>query len=332
MKFGKHKTTATTLEKKTDSERNDLMSQLDQKSIVTKNPDLSGNTSELDIPKLLRSKTVLKEFEDPEEDLIVTKPASRCSKMSMGTKARYTCMLVVIAIISLIAFLLFAIIAYFNPMYDMFGPGILFSRGAALAIIVLTMIAMFLVTYDATTFCQNKLKKRCATFFDFQVLFHRFCGFLILFYSWVHTIGHLTGSIRGLSKEKDVNEINDVLTHHEFDEHLTYEQILFTTLPGVTGLILLFIITFMSITSTEKMRRKHFQLFAVVHTFCFPLFILLIVAHGSGTWLNYGFPLGAITVLLSLILYFIFWIRKLVYQYKGGFDIYHVEVSPNDTF
>ena len=65
-------------------------------------------------------------------------------------------------------------IAFTMPMYDLFGPGIMISRGAALAIIVLTMITMFFVSYDLTTCIRQKLRGKCSTLFDFQILFHRF--------------------------------------------------------------------------------------------------------------------------------------------------------------
>jgi len=146
------------------------------------------------------------------------------------------------------------------------------------------------------------------------VLFHRFSGMLITFYSIVHTVGHLTGSVRELHEEEDMEETNDVLTYKEFKSHKSYAEILFTTIPGITGIMLLIIICTMCITSTEHVRRKSFQLFATVHVICFPLFIILIVVHGSDTWLNYGFPLGSITVLVSLVIYLFFWVRKLVLQ------------------
>lgn len=193
--------------------------------------------------KLKRSTAILRDYVDLDEDCIEIKANKRgsCPKL-IDTRMRFMTILVIIFLVSVLAFVLFALLAFFNPMYDMFGPGILFSRGAALAIILLTMFTVFLVTYDLTTCCRNKLKKRCSTLFDFQILFHRFSGFLITFYSVVHTIGHLTGSVRGLAEEEDVDEINKVLTHKEFSKHLTYAEILLTTIPGITGILLLIVI------------------------------------------------------------------------------------------
>ena len=135
-----------------------------------------------------------------------------------------------------------------------------------------------------------------------------------------------------MDEEKDLSKTNDVLTHKTLDEHLSYSEILFATIPGVTGILLLIIITAMMFTSLEKVRRKYFQVFAVTHVICFPLFIILTIIHGADTWLNYGFPLGVVTVLLSLLLYAFFWSRKVLLQCKGGFEVVNVEVSNKDTF
>jgi len=107
---------------------------------------------------------------------------------------------------------------------------------------------------------------------------------------------------------------------------------LFTTIPGITGVFLLIIICLMWVTSIERVRRKSFQLFATVHVVCFPLFIIIMVIHGSDTWLNYGFPLGSITVLPCLIIYVFLWIRKLFLQCKGHIKISELEIDAESEF
>lgn len=113
---------------------------------------------------------------------------------------------------------------------------------------------------------------------------------------------------------------------------MTYAELLFTTIPGTTGIILLIIIWAMWVTSLEKVRRSAFQLFSYTHAVLFPLFIILIIVHGSDTWLNYGFPLGSITVAISLIIYTVFWIKRLILQMRGKFEISEVDVAKNKSF
>ena len=58
-------------------------------------------------------------------------------------------------------------------------------------------------------------------------------------YAIIHSICHLAGSFKILSEEKNINEINDHLAVSAFSHHLTYFQLLFTTIPGITGLIMI---------------------------------------------------------------------------------------------
>ena len=107
-----------------------------------------------------RMGTILKDFQKDEDDEIEVKGNTTTCPRLIDTRMRYFTILVIITLVSIISFIFFATVAYFHRMYDAFGVGILFSRGAALAIIVLTMLAMFLVTYDLTSWCQSKLKRR----------------------------------------------------------------------------------------------------------------------------------------------------------------------------
>ena len=131
------------------------------------------------------------------------------------TRVKTKLVMLGIFIISAMAFLLFGFVAYFNPMYEVFGFGIFFSRGAALAIIILTMMVLILVSYDTMTCIRNLscCKNHFNSLFDHLVLYHRFVGYLILIYSIVHTIGHLCGSALHIHIE-DMETVNEILTHN----------------------------------------------------------------------------------------------------------------------
>ena len=108
-----------------------------------------------------RLQTIFKEYQGEDEELIPVKfSKSRGCPTPIDTNKRYIPIVIIIAIISILSFVAFAIVTYFSTMYDAFGVGILIGKGAALSVIVLTILAMFLVTYDLTTCCRNKLKKR----------------------------------------------------------------------------------------------------------------------------------------------------------------------------
>lgn len=57
--------------------------------------------------------------------------------------------------------------------------------------------------------------------------------------------------MKRLSETENVNEINDHLAVRAFDEHLTYSELLFTTIPGITGMLLITITLIMAITSMQ---------------------------------------------------------------------------------
>ena len=120
-----------------------------------------------------------------------------------------------IAIMSICAFVLFGLVAYFNPMIDVLGISLFFSRGAALAIILLTMLVLIFVSYDFMTWLRkcSCCRKKMQDLFDHMVLYHRFCGYLILLYSVIHSIGHCTGTAPSIHR-KPLEEVNSVFTHN----------------------------------------------------------------------------------------------------------------------
>ena len=98
----------------------------------------------------------MKEFaDDMDEELVLFKSKEDKKIRCMDVRVRTKLMMLYIVLFSFSGFLLFGLIAYFNPMYEVFGPGIVFSRGAALAIIFLTMLVLLFVSYDTLTWIRN---------------------------------------------------------------------------------------------------------------------------------------------------------------------------------
>ena len=114
-----------------------------------------------------------------------------------------------------LAFLILAIIAASYSYYKLIGFGIVVSRGSASAIHSLNVVSCLMVSYSFITKCWSVCKKRCSTLLDFKILFHRICGYLILLFSYIHTIGHLAGSFAAISKA-DLEETNSVLMKKKF--------------------------------------------------------------------------------------------------------------------
>ncbi len=75
-----------------------------------------------------------------------------------------------------------------------------------------------------------------------------FCGYMILLFSWIHAIAHLATTFETIQKTP-LAEINAVLAKKRFSRSYTFAELLFTTKPGVTGLLLLLVINLITIAS-----------------------------------------------------------------------------------
>ena len=152
------------------------------------------------------------------------------------------------------------------------------------------------------------------------------------FYGILHTIGHLLGSFKKFSEEKDINNVNRITLNKNFDGRRTYLQLLFLSIPGSTGIVLVILMLAMAFTSMQWFRQRYFQIFSYIHMISFPLFLVLLIAHGSGTWFNWGFPLGSVGVTPAIIIAIVQFINRLRTIKKFKFRIADVSISQNKTY
>lgn len=165
-------------------------------------------------PKLLeRMESKITDYVKPEKD------KRRClTKLT----SRFGFAAFILSCYAIFQFIILAYIASTYSYYDMIGPGILVSRGAASALLALLGFNLLFVSNDLLTFLWGKVcRSRCAIFFDQKIWLHRFCGFSILFYSIMHVAGHLTGSIRSISTHSK-EEVNEVLMWKKFGHDMSY--------------------------------------------------------------------------------------------------------------
>ncbi|CAI2380621.1 unnamed protein product [Moneuplotes crassus] len=247
-------------------------------------------------------------------------------------KKPYYKLYTILTIIALISFFIMAAISSSYSYSDFIGTWVVISRGSASSILGLTGILMLLVSYDLLTYIRSKCKGRCQLWLNHNILLHRFCGYLITFFSIVHVVGHLSGSIKKFSEAKDIDNVNEVTLNHNFDGKKTYAELLFLTLPGITGILLIIIIIAIAITSTSWFRERYFQTFALIHVAGFPLFLGLIILHGCEGWFNWGFPLGAIFLAPPIIISTIQFIQRLRTINKFKFRIGDVNISQNKRY
>jgi len=111
--------------------------------------------------------------------------------------------------------ILMIVAAQYRYYTQMIGPAILISWGAAAAIHGLNFVSVLLVSYSFLTRCWWVCKTRCSFMIDQKIFFHWFCGYAILIFSIIHTIGHLGGSFVKMS-QASLEEINSDLMYKRF--------------------------------------------------------------------------------------------------------------------
>lgn len=102
-------------------------------------------------PRFLKNRSIMRDLSEPEGDNEDEKQKERCCPRASSIKLRYSKITMTILFCSVAVFIIFAFLYHLTPMFKLSGPGILVARGAAVCILLLTMFALFLVTYDATT-------------------------------------------------------------------------------------------------------------------------------------------------------------------------------------
>jgi len=164
---------------------------------------------------------------------------------------------------------------------------------------------------------------------------HIFCGQMLLATSLVHGLAHCIGTVPGIESHTK-EELNSLLgcANREstpgyinapmswlsapkcpLERHYTFQEVLFTSLPGISGLLLLGVICLVAYTGRQERRTKKFDIFWYVHSIAIPLWLLLLFLHGSNGWVGVGFPLVVPVCGLPVALYLVDRIGRFLRYY-----------------
>ena len=102
--------------------------------------------------------------------------------------------------------------------------------------------------------------------------YHKLIATVFYISAWGHSLSHLIGTFPLISGDK-LGNINFML-NHKFTEVPSYTWLLFASLPGITGIALLVLITVMVVISLEFVRKKHFESFWFTHKMYVIIFVL----------------------------------------------------------
>ncbi|XP_062245894.1 dual oxidase 1 [Platichthys flesus] len=159
--------------------------------------------------------------------------------------------------------------------------GIIVSRGSAAAISFLFPYILLTVCRNLITLCRETFLNRYIPF-DAAIDFHRFMAMTAIILSVVHTLGHVVNiyifSISDLSILSCL--FPKVFSNNGSELPLKWSWWFFQTVPGMTGVLLLFAFSFMYVFASHYFRRISFRGFWITHYLYVVVYVLTVI-HGS---------------------------------------------------
>ncbi|KAF7658751.1 hypothetical protein LDENG_00008450 [Lucifuga dentata] len=159
--------------------------------------------------------------------------------------------------------------------------GIIVSRGSAAAISFLFPYMLLTVCRNLITLCRETFLNRYIPF-DAAIDFHRFMAMTGIILAVIHSLGHVVNiyifSISDLSILSCL--FPKVLTNNGSELPLKWSWWFFQTVPGITGVLLLFTFAFMYVFASHYFRRISFRGFWLTHYLYIVVYTLTVI-HGS---------------------------------------------------
>ncbi|KAK0139023.1 Dual oxidase 2 [Merluccius polli] len=159
--------------------------------------------------------------------------------------------------------------------------GIIVSRGSAAAISFLYPYMLLTVCRNLITLCRETFLNRYIPF-DAAIDFHRFMAMTAIVMTVIHSLGHVVNLY--IFSISDLNILSclfpRVLTNNGSELPQKWTWWFFQTVPGMTGVLLLFVLAFMYVFASRHFRRISFRGFWITHYLYVVVYILTVV-HGS---------------------------------------------------
>ncbi|KAM9496643.1 dual oxidase 1 [Clarias gariepinus] len=159
--------------------------------------------------------------------------------------------------------------------------GVLVSRGSAAAISFLYPYMLLTVCRNLITMCRETFLNRYIPF-DSAIDLHRLMAMTAILLSVTHTLGHLVNLYVFSVSELSILAcmFPNVFSNNGSELPESWTFWFFCTVPGMTGIILLFILAFMYVFASHYFRRISFRGFWITHYFYVLIYILTVI-HGS---------------------------------------------------
>ncbi|KAM9351638.1 dual oxidase 2 [Symphorus nematophorus] len=159
--------------------------------------------------------------------------------------------------------------------------GIVVSRGSAAAISFLFPYMLLTVCRNLITLCRETFLNRYIPF-DAAIDFHRFMAMTAIILSVVHSLGHVVNIY--VFSMSDLSILSclfpKVFSNNGSELPMKWSWWFFETVPGMTGVLLLFTFAFMYVFASHYFRRISFRAFWITH-YLYVIVYTLTVIHGS---------------------------------------------------
>ncbi|XP_060032654.1 NADPH oxidase 4 isoform X3 [Erinaceus europaeus] len=165
-------------------------------------------------------------------------------------------------------------------IHQMLGLGLCLSRASAAVLnlncsFILLPMCRTLLAYLRGS--QKVSSRRTRRLLDKSRTFHITCGVTICIFSGVHVAAHLVNALKfSVNFRQDMIELNAARYQDEDPRKL-----LFTTIPGLTGVSMVLVLFLMVTASTYAIRLSNYNIFWYTHNLFF-VFYMLLVLHVSG--------------------------------------------------
>ncbi|XP_019385909.1 PREDICTED: NADPH oxidase 4 isoform X3 [Crocodylus porosus] len=167
----------------------------------------------------------------------------------------------------------------------MLGLGLCISRASAsvlnlnCSVILLPMCRILLAFLRGS---QKVASRKMRRLMDKSKAFHVMCGVTICIFSVVHVAAHLV-NVLNFSQNYTEDFLSLNAAHYRDEDP---RKLLFTTVPGLTGVLLVLVLFLMFTASTYAIRTSNYDIFWYTHNLFFVFYLLLII-HVSGGVLKY---------------------------------------------
>ncbi|KAG9478358.1 hypothetical protein GDO78_013388 [Eleutherodactylus coqui] len=175
------------------------------------------------------------------------------------------------------------------------GPALAWARGTAACLNFNCLLILLPVCRNLLSFlrgtcscCRRSVRKQL----DNNLTFHKILGYTIAFLTAIHTIAHLFNIERYYDSRQDSNQTLKGMLSSIGNENgdwinpirsmnMTPSLFCFTTIAGITGVVITLALILMITSSMEMVRRNYFEVFWYTHHL-FVIFFAGLLIHGAG--------------------------------------------------